>query len=114
MLRLAAVVCAVVVAVPAAAAPKKAKDRSLGEGRYVARVAALVCSSCADEVERTLKGFKELDDVKVEQASSSVSFAVKPGAKVGMASLQKSLKAAAAKMGMGADYTLKDVKAVKG
>lgn len=95
------------------AAPKAPKDRTLKAGKYTANATALACAACVDEIEKTLKGFKELDEVAVKQETSGVAFTVKPGAKVKLSKLQKALKAASDNMGMGADYTLKDLKALK-
>ncbi len=109
---LAAAVSLILAAAPAWAAAKKA-PKTLKEGKYQAQVTALACEACAAEVETTLKSFDGVEGVSVDQKASSVAFAIKKGAKVSVAKLQKSLKTASDKMGMGADYTLKDISPVK-
>lgn len=95
-----------------AKAESSAQARVLKAGRYSATVTAMVCGMCAGNVERTLKAFHGVEGVKVAKGSTKVEFSVKRGAKVDLARLQQKLKAASDDMGMGADYTLKDVKAM--
>lgn len=95
-----------------AAAPKTLKV--LKTGRYQAKVSSLACSACADEVEKTLKAFKGVDGVSVDDKAASVLFSVKKGSSVSVAKLQKALKDASDKMGMDADYRLKDISPAKG
>lgn len=82
----------------------------LKEGAYTATVAALVCGACPPQVEKTLKTFPGIEGVSVSQEKSTVSFTVKKGALVKEAKLQMTLKAASSKMGMGADFSLRDLK----
>lgn len=94
-----------------AAAPKSAK--TLTAGKYSAHVKALVCEGCASNIQDTLKGFKAIDGVSVDQPKSQLSFEVKKGKTVSVAKLQKALKASADQMGMGADYSLQNITAAK-
>ena len=80
-------------------------------GAYTAKVKAIICEGCAPLIQKTLQGFKELDAVTVDQKASTVQFSVKKDAMTSVSALQKALNAAAKRMGMGADYTLSDVKA---
>lgn len=86
------------------------KAQTLKPGRYTATVAALVCDACGPKVQQTLESRSELQDVSVDQKAKTVAFTVKPDAQVKVTDLQKSLKAAAQEMGMGADYHLKGIK----
>jgi hypothetical protein len=79
-------------------------------GVYTAKVKAIVCGACGPLIQTTLQNFKELDSVSVDQKSSSVQFSVKKGSMTTVGDLQKALDSAAKHMGMGADYTLSDVK----
>ena len=94
----------------AAAAAGKGAKAVLKEGSYSATVAALICEECPAEVEKTLKAFPGIEGVSVSREKSTVSFKVKKGASVKAAKLQAALKAASDKMGMGADYSLRDLK----
>lgn len=87
------------------------KDEVLAAGSYTASVKALVCRGCGSLVKKTLEGLKEIESATVDQQKSTVQFVVKKENTVKLADLQKELKAAADKMGMGADYTLSNVKA---
>ncbi len=98
---------AVIIAVPAAA--QKAPE-VLKSGEYTATVKALVCGGCGPLVKQTMEGIKEIGPVSVDSAKKTVQFAVKKDATVKVADLQKALDGAAKKMGMGADYTLLDLK----
>jgi hypothetical protein len=96
------------------AAPKAPGTRpaaqTLTAGRYTATVAALPCGGCGPVVEETLKKNPALEDVVVDAATRTVTFAVKKGASVKLDDVQKPLAAAADAMGMGADYHLKGLK----
>ena len=93
----------------ATAAGKGAKE-VLKAGAYTATVAALPCGACPPEVEKALKTFPGIEGVSVSQEKSTVSFKIKKGASVKVSKLQAALKAASDKMGMGADYSLRDLK----
>ena len=82
-------------------------------GTYTAKVKAIVCDGCGPLIQKTLQNFKELEAVTVDQKGKTVQFSVKKGAMTTAVDLQKALDAAAKRMGMGADYTLSDVKAKK-
>ena len=87
----------------------QSKDE-LKAGQYTAKVKAIVCGGCGPLIQKTLANFKELEAVTVDQKASSVQFTIKKDATVKLTELQKALDAAANRMGMGADYTLSDVK----
>ncbi len=96
-----------------AAAPTiKAAKGVLKQGAYSATVAALVCESCPAEVEKALKAFPGLEDVSISREKSAVRFTVKKGTPVKTEKLQSALRAASERMGMGADYSLRDLKRV--
>ncbi len=97
-----------------AAAPIAAQAQDvLKPGEYTAKVKALVCAGCGPLVVKTMKALKEIDSVSVDSAKQTVQFAVKKDTTLKTADLQKALKGAADAMGMGADYTLSDLKATK-
>jgi len=79
-------------------------------GTYTAKVKAIVCGGCGPLIQKTLQNFKELEAVTVDQKSSTVQFSVKKDSMTTVGDLQKALDTAAKRMGMGADYTLSDVK----
>lgn len=92
-----------------AGAAQAAKEKPLKAGEYSAAARALVCSACAEQVEKTLKAAPGIEAVSVSQETSAVRFSVKKGASVKLGTLQTALQAASGKMGMGADYTLMNV-----
>jgi len=110
MIKKAALLAMVSVFGTAAAAAPKSKAKVLKPGEYTATAKALVCSGCAPQIEETLKRFPGVEQVSVDPESAGVRFKVSKGASVKLNELQKSLKAGSDKMGMGADYTLRDVK----
>jgi hypothetical protein len=79
-------------------------------GTYTAKVKAIICGECGPLIQKTLQNFKELEAVTVDQKSSTVQFSVKKDSMTTLGDLQKALDTAAKRMGMGADYTLSDVK----
>jgi hypothetical protein len=83
---------------------------TLMSGTYTAKVKAIVCEGCGPLIQKTLQNFKELDAVTVDQKTSTVQFSVKKDCKTTVSNLQKALDQAAKRMGMGADYTLSNVK----
>jgi copper chaperone CopZ len=94
----------------ALAQPEVSPVKTLGPGTYSAKLKALVCDACAPEVKQTLGKQNGIGDVSVDQKTSTVLFTVKEDAKVKLSDVQKALDASSADMGMGADYTLYDVK----
>ncbi len=96
----------------AATAAGKGTKGVLKAGSYSAKVAALVCAACPPEVEKALKTFPGIERIAVSQEKSTVSFKIKKGASVNEAKLQAALKAASDKEGMGADYSLRDLKRI--
>ena len=82
----------------------------LMQGTYVAKVKAIVCDGCGPMIQKTLQNFKELEAVAVDQKNKTVQFSVKKGSMTSLGTLQKALDAAAKSMGMGADYSLSDIK----
>lgn len=89
---------------------KKAGEEMLSPGRYTATVKAFVCDGCAEWITTKLKTEKSLEDVTADQKTRVVQFTVKKEAKVKRADIQKVLDAAAKEMGMGADFTLTELK----
>ncbi len=92
-------------------ATMRAADQSLGAGTYTAKVKALVCRGCGPFVKKTLEGLKPIESATVNQQASTVEFTVRKDTTIKLSEIQAALKAAAEKMGMGADYTLSNVKA---
>lgn len=89
---------------------KQPGARVLGEGHYTAKAKALVCTGCGPMIEKTMRDIPGIESAKVDSETAKVHFTVKEGASVKEADLQKTLKASADKMGMGADYRLSDIK----
>jgi hypothetical protein len=79
-------------------------------GTYTAKVKAIVCEGCGPMIQKTLQNFKEVEAVTVDQKSKTVQFSVKKDSMTTVSALQKALDRAAKSMGMGADYTLSDIK----
>jgi len=79
-------------------------------GTYTATVNSIVCDGCGPLIERTLRNFEEIGAVAVDQKSKTVRFAVKKEAGIAVGDLQEALDEAAGRMGMGADYTLSDLR----
>ncbi len=86
-----------------------AAENVLAAGTYSAKIKALTCGGCGPLVKKTLEGMKEIESATVDSKASTVQFVVKKDATVKVADVQAALKDAAAKMGMGADYTLSDI-----
>jgi hypothetical protein len=89
---------------------QQSKELLLMTGTYAAKVKAIVCGMCGPLIQKTLQDFKEVEAVTVDQKNSTVQFSIKKSGMINLSSLQKALDAAAKSMGMGADYTLSDVK----
>jgi copper chaperone CopZ len=100
-----------------AAAPKaKAKADSmeiLTGGAYSAQVKGIVCLGCGEYIKQTLQKIPGVEQVSVDQGKKTVQFKVKEGSKLKLAEVQQALRASAEKMGMGADYQLRDLKKQK-
>lgn len=80
----------------------------LAAGVYTAKMKAFVCGGCADWVKERLTSVPGLSNVRAEQSTARVEFTVdKP---VSRKLIQKTLDGAAREMGMGADYTLGELK----
>ncbi len=94
----------------AANAPGKGAKGILKEGSYTAKVTGLLCAACPPEVEKTLRAFPGIEGVSVSPEKSMVRFKIKKGFSAKTAKLQAALKAASDKMGMGADYSLRDLR----
>ncbi|OGR85096.1 MAG: hypothetical protein A2901_02355 [Elusimicrobia bacterium RIFCSPLOWO2_01_FULL_54_10] len=98
------------------AAPKpKAKAISeavLAPGAYSAQVKGIVCGGCGQLIQQTLEKFNGIEKVAVNQDEKTVNFQVRKGSKLKLSEIQKALQASAGKMGMGADYTLQNLKKV--
>ena len=96
------------------AAPAAVKEpKELKAGKYTAKVAMLSCGACGPNVEQALGNLKGIETAKVDSDKSLVTFTVKKDAKVKVADVQKTLKASADKMGMGADYSLSKIQSLK-
>ena len=85
----------------------------LSAGAYTAKVKAIVCGGCGPLIKQTLEKMTQIDAVSVDSEKLSVNFTVKKDSSIKLSEIQKALKAAADKMGMGADYTLSDLKPLK-
>jgi len=90
-------------------ADMQSKDM-LMPGTYTAKVKAIVCGECVAVIQKTLQNFKELEAVTVDKKSSTMQFSVKKDKMTTLSELQRALDTAAKRMGMGADYTLSNVK----
>lgn len=96
---------------------KKATSRNaaeIGPGAYQATVKAIVCDGCGEFIQKTMASQSGIGVVVVDQKAKLVTFRVNDGAKIKVANLQKALAASAEQMGMGADYTLHNIKKVAG
>ena len=71
------------------------------------------CSGCVGSIEKAARGVKGIEQAAAAEAPATLNFKVKKGAKVKLSTLQKALNAAAAQMGMGADFGLYELKALK-
>ena len=78
--------------------------------RFDARRQGFVCEGCAAFIQDSLKGFAGIENLKVDQKAKMVRFSVKKDAVVKVADLQKALKSASDEMGMGADYSLSELR----
>ncbi len=110
-LRTSLVTLALLAALAAIAVTARAAQETLAAGTYTAKVKALVCNGCGPLIKKTLEGLKAVESASVDQKASTVEFTVKKDNTVKLAEIQTALKAAADKMGMGADYGLSEVKA---
>lgn len=104
------VLLAMLAAIPAAA---QKGPEVLKAGEYTAKVKAITCGGCGPLIKQTMEKMKEISSVNVDSTSKTVQFAVKKDATIKLADLQKALNGAAKGMGMGADYTLLDLKPAK-
>lgn len=86
------------------------QDASLKGGAYTAQIKALVCAGCAPLVEKTFRSLKEIGPVHVDTKEHRVHFSVKEGASIKLSAIQSALNQAADQMGMGADFSLSDLK----
>ncbi len=94
--------------VPRPKTATESKADFLAVGAYTAKVKPFVCGGCAEWVKERLMSISGLSNVKVEQSTARVEFTLdKP---VSRKLIQKTLDGAAHEMGMGADYTLGDLK----
>jgi hypothetical protein len=84
-------------------------DQILQTGKYTARVTAIPCEGCPSVIEQTMLAQPGIASAKADQKTSTLTFTVKSDAVVKVSDLQKALKAASDQMGMGADYSLKDI-----
>lgn len=95
-------------AVPPLSPATESKADLLAVGAYTAKLKAFACGGCAEWVKEQLSSVSGLNNVRVDQATARVEFTLeKP---VSRKLIQKTLDGAAHEMGMGADYTLGDLK----
>lgn len=92
----------------------KAKGKAIGQfltgGDYSAQVKGIVCGGCGAVIQETMEKINGIEKVSVDQDKKIVQFHVKKDAKLKLAAVQKALQASADKMGMGADYQLRNLK----
>lgn len=98
---------------PATKTPAAQIPPVLKEGTYSAKVKALTCAGCGEFIQKAMSEMKGVQFASVDEKNSTVEFIVQKGVTVKTADLQKHLDAWAAKMGMGADYGLSELKSVK-
>lgn len=89
---------------------ERSKDPVLKAGHYSAKVKAVVCSGCAPMIQKTMGSFPAVESVSFDQEAVKVYFKIKKGSALKLSKLQKALAEAAGRMGMGADYTLYELK----
>jgi hypothetical protein len=90
--------------------PAKSVVTVLAPGNYTAKAKALVCEGCGPIIEQTLNQQRGIKKATFDPKTKTVSFQIKKGAVVKVSDLQKTLKAKSDEMGMGADYTLTEIK----
>lgn len=96
------------------AAPKADKTAStLASGTYTANVKSIPCEGCISLIEETLKSNPALEKIQVNAEKKTLTFQVKKNVVAKMPDIQKELNAAAEQMGMGADFTLENIRAAK-
>jgi hypothetical protein len=110
VLRTVVVALALLAVIAGSVAVARAADDPLKTGTYTAKVKAIVCGGCGSLIKKTMEGLKPIETATVDQKASTVEFTVRKDATIKLSEIQTALKAAADKMGMGADYTLSDVK----
>jgi len=110
---LALIVCGALSATVMAVMSKEKNPQTLVAGEYTAQVKAIVCSGCGPFLEKTMKGFSGIESARANSEKLTVQFKVKKGATIKLADLQKTLQQSSDRMGMGADYSLSDIKPVK-
>ncbi len=88
-------------------------DKTLSSGYYEAKVGAIVCGGCKDLIEKTMRSVDGIGAAQVDEKNGTIKFAVMKSKSVKLSNLQSSLKVAADQMGMGADYSLSELKTLK-
>jgi copper chaperone CopZ len=88
----------------------KTPDMALSSGYYEAKVGAIVCGGCKDLIEKTMRSVNGIGAAQVDEQKGTVKFTVLKDKNVQLSAIQASLKMAADQMGMGADYSLSNVK----
>lgn len=88
-------------------------DKVLSSGYYDAKVEAIVCGGCKKLIEETMRSVEGVGAAQVNEKNGTVRFAVMTGKTVQLSKLQLALRTAADKMGMGADFSLIDLRPVK-
>ncbi len=94
----------------AASKARTAGAQVLAAGAYSAQVKGIVCGGCGSVIQETMEKINGIENVSVDQDKKTVQFQVKKDVKLKLAVVQKALQASADKMGMGADYQLRNLK----
>ncbi len=81
----------------------------LSEGNYSAGIKPFVCSGCGSFMGKAMRSVFGVEKAAADDKSHTLKFTVAKGASVSEKDVQDALKAAADKMGMGADYTLSNI-----
>lgn len=91
----------------------KGTDQMLLSGYYEAKVGAVVCGGCKNLIEETMRSVDGIGAAQVDEKNGTVKFVVMKDKTVQLSKLQSSLKVAADQMGMGANYSLTNIKTLK-
>lgn len=102
------------VALPAASQNSASSKQSLlSSGYYTANLAPLVCGGCKSLIEKTMLGVPGIGAANVDADKAIVLFTVMKGKSVSILDLENALNEAASRMGMGADYSLRNIEPKK-
>jgi hypothetical protein len=87
--------------------------KTLTTGYYEALVKAIPCDCCKDHLEETIRNTDGIGAAQYNDAEGTVRFTVMKGKTLSLPQLTESLQQAQEQMGMGADYTLSEIKLLK-